>query len=247
VPLRRLIRRFLPRRRHPLLDAEVVAAPRDAENRARYFQAVRGEEDVFVTQRYDEGCRWRQVLRHYGGARRVLDVGGGNGAIELAFAADPAAVVVSVDALWNDVARVLGVRRVVADGAALPFRGAVFDAVLCLETIEHLAKPREVVGEIARVAAPEAVVLVTTPPKWRYAWRRDPHFGIRALTLWPPRLQRAIAARRGFADAHHYVDRIYASVTQLRRVFRGLAHVETLSRSRAPRRWFWDALVFRKR
>lgn len=242
---RRLVRRFLPRRTHPLLDAPLRHAPRDSEFRAKYLAAIAGETDDFVTQRYDEGCRWREVVRAYGTPRRILDTGAGNGAIELAFAAD-GAFVVSVDALWNPTASRLGVRRVVADAAALPFRPATFDALLCLETIEHVADAPALAREFARVAAPAAIALVTTPPKWRYALARDPHFGIRFLTLWPPALQRFIAARRGFTEAHHYVDRIYRSTAQLLRVFADFQLAEVLSRSRAPRRWFWDAVVMRR-
>jgi SAM-dependent methyltransferase len=298
VSLRRLVRRFLPRRKHSLLDAPVTPAPRDAELRARYLAAVAGESDVFVTQRFEEGLRWREVVRAFvipspsaplragsregpgreavphdvallpaidapadvvrpplpprslayarDDTRRVLDVGAGNGAIELAFSGDPGTFAVSVDALWNTTAARLGVRRVLADASALPFRDGAFDTVLCLETIEHVSDPRGVAREVARVAAGDAVVLVTTPPKWRYALRPDPHFGIRFLTLWPPSLQRRIAAKRGFTGPHHYVDRIYASAVQLRRVFAGLRHEATLTRDRMPGRWFWDALLFRK-
>jgi SAM-dependent methyltransferase len=249
VTLRRLVRRFLPRRKHPLLDALITPAPRDAELRDRYAEAVAGETDVFVTQRFEEGLRWREVARHFAAntPSRVLDVGGGNGAIELAFSGQPSSYVVSVDALWNTAAASLGVRRVVADGAALPFRGEAFDLVLCLETIEHVPNPRAVAAEIDRVALVAAVILVTTPASWRYFLRPDPHFGIRGLTMLPPSLQRAVAARSGFAEPHHFVNRIYGSVRQLRAVFRELTHEATLVRSRAPGRWFWDAIVFRKR
>ena len=255
MTLRRLFRRFLPRRKHPLLDAEPLPAPGDAELRTRYATAVAGEGDVFVTQRFEEGLRWREVVSHFvkPNARkgvavsRILDVGGGNGAIELAFSGQPASFVVSVDALWNATAASLGVRRVLADAAALPFRPGTFDLVLCLETIEHVPDPRAVAAEIARVASANAIVLVTTPARWRYFLRPDPHFGIRGLTLLPASLQRRVAARHGFHGPHHFVDRIYGSVGQLRRVFRELSHESTLVRSRAPGRWFWDAIVFRKR
>jgi len=247
VSLRRLVRRFLPRRKHPLLDADVTPAPRDAELHQRYLAAVASETEVFVRQRFEEGLRWREVVRAFQRTRRVLDVGAGNGAIELAFSCDPGTFAVSVDARWNTTAARLGVRRVLADASALPFRDGAFDTVLCLETIEHVPDPRGVAREVARVAASDAVVLVTTPPKWRYALRPDPHFGIRFLTLWPPALQRRIAEERGFTGPHHYVDRIYASAAQLRRIFAGLRHEATLTRDRMPGRWFWDALVFRKR
>lgn len=255
MTLRRLFRRFLPRRNHPLLDAEAMPALRDAELRARYAAAVAGQGDVFVTQRFEEGVRWREVVSHFVhpdarkgvAVSRTLDVGGGNGAIELAFSGQPSSFVVSVDALWNHTAASLGVRRVLADAAALPFRGETFDLVLCLETIEHVPDSRAVAGEIARVASADAIVLVTTPARWRYFLRPDPHFGIRGLTLLPASLQRRMAARHGFDGPHHFVDRIYGSVGQLRRVFRELSHESTLARSRAPGRWFWDGIVFRKR
>jgi len=240
--IRRLYRFFFPRLKHPLLDAAITPASHDELYRSKYLAAIGSEADEFVRARYEEGCRWREVVRRDSARTRILDVGGGNGAIELAFSADEKNFVVSVDALWNETARSLGVRRVVAAAEALPFRAGAFDIVLCLETIEHVDKPQAVADEIARVC--NDALLVTTPPKWRYALTRDPHFGIRFLTLFPPRMQRRIAARHGFNDAHHYVDRIYRSTAQLRKLFDGFALTTVMSRSRAPRRWFWDALLF---
>lgn len=155
--------------------------------------------------------------------------------------------VISVDAGWNDDARRLGVTRVVADAAALPFRAASFGALLMLETVEHLPDVRAAARECARVLHAAAPALITTPPRWRYALRPDPHFGIRFLLLRSPRMQRRIAAGRGFAEQHHYVDRIYGSVPELAGALAPFRPVEVLSRSRMPKRWFWDAVVMRKR
>ncbi len=220
-----------------------------------YGRVTASETDDFIRYRFDEGRRWRSVLRHYadsGKQERLLDVGAGNGAIELAFAADRAWSVFSIENAWDDIVRRLRdqsgakLRRVIADASAMPFRDGSFAAVTCLETVEHLRRPRAVVSEIARVASPGAMLLLTTPPRLRFLFRSDPHFGIRGLLLLPARLQRAVASRRGFTRPDHYVDRIYTSVAQLQRLLRGFRLVEVLSRSRAPRRWFWDAIVFRK-
>ena len=81
--------------------------------------------------------------------------------------------------------------------------------------------------------------------RWRYFLRRDPHFGIPLLTLWPAPVQRRIAAARGFDQPHHYVNRIYSSVTQIARTLFPLQIVAVLSRSRMPSRWFWDAIFLR--
>ena len=215
-------------------------------NELRYVELVRADSDVFLRQRYAEGVRWRQVLRAYlPPPARLLDLGAGNGAVELAMQAGGYSVV-SVDAGWNDDARRLGVTRVVADAAALPFRPAAFDALLLLETVEHLPDIRAAARECARVLRPTAPALVTTPPRWRYALRPDPHFAIRFLLVLPPRLQRLFAAGRGFSGPHHYVDRIYGSVPELARALAPLAIREVLSRSRLPRKWFWDAVVMRR-
>jgi SAM-dependent methyltransferase len=254
--LRRWFRRLVPRRAHPLLDAPVAQAPDDDRFAAAYRAELerRGESgDSFLAARYEEGRRWRAVLRHYTGAPRLrlLDLGAGNGAVELAFAAD-GFIAISVDALWNDAVRRLHaavqapVRRVVADAAALPFRADAFDAVLSLETIEHLPEPQASGRELARVTRAGAVLLLTTPPRWRFLLRPDPHFGIRALLLAPAAWQRRIAARRGFDEPHHYVDRIYGSVAQIARMLPGFRVPEVLSRSRAPKRFAWDAIVFRR-
>lgn len=241
--MKQLYRRFFPRLRNALLDGSFYLAPDDTRLAAAYARVA--TDDDFTRLRFEEGRRWRGVLAHYG-KFNVLDVGGGNGAIELAVRADPRFRAVSVEMLWNDDARRLGVRRVVADAAALPFRGGAFDAVTCLETIEHLRDARAAGAEVARVTREDGVLLVTTPPRWRYAIKPDPHFGIRFLALLPPRWQRAVAAKRGFAEEHHYVDRLYGSVRQIAKLFPRFALQDVLTRSRAPRRWFWDALVFRR-
>jgi len=74
----------------------------------------------------------------------------------------------------------------------------------------------------------------------------DPHFGIRFLLAVPSALQRRIAASRGFRDEQHFVDRIYISIRGIRRLFPGFAVAAVLSRSRAPRQLFWDAVVLKK-
>jgi SAM-dependent methyltransferase len=237
--LRRLFRLLFPRRTHPVLDAVLAPSDRDVSNDARY-RALVGDADAFIASRYAEGMRWRYVLSQYvGSPARVLDVGAGNGAIELAVAAGGYRVV-SIDALWNEQARKLGVMRVVADASRLPFCDGVFDAALSLETIEHLPDVRESCRELSRTLRGGAVVLLTTPPRWRYAFTRDPHFGVRFLTLMPTAFQRRVAQRR-----YEYVDRIYGSTAAIARAMRPLRIVEVLSRSRMPKRWFWDALVFR--
>ncbi len=260
-PLRRVYRRFFPRLHEPLLDAPLDTLGSDVRFAGIYQDLLRVSEphvyaEDFVRCRYEEGRRWRSVMRHYfvtsQRRRRILDIGAGNGAIELAFAADGQWTVFSVENTWNDTFRRLRdsaaakAHRVMADAASLPFHNGSFAAVTCLETVEHLRQPRLVAAEIRRVVALAGVVLLTTPPRLRYVLRRDPHFGMPGLVLLPASLQRLLARKRGFTRPDQHVDRIYASVPQVLRLLEGFRLEAVLSRSRAPRRWFWDAIVLRK-
>jgi len=247
---------MFPRLSHRLLDKGWTPVQLDAGYSAVYAELIGnrdGHTDPFIRQRYVEGQRWRGVVEHYRASGQVLDLGAGDGAVELAFAASQHWKSFSVETEWNERVRELrgatgaSIRRVIADAAHLPFRADMFQAVTLLETVEHLRHPREVAAEIRRVLDAGGVLLVTTPPRWRYALRPDPHFAIRGLVLLPPSLQRRFAAARGYTRADHYVDRIYSSTAQLADVFRDFALRDVLSRSRAPRRWFWDALVFQKK
>lgn len=246
---RRLFRRFLPRRAHPLLDRPPGRFPEDGGNARRYREAIGDTNDPFELARYEEGMRWREVVREYlavmAARPRVLDVGGGNGAIELAMS--PAAYAVSVEALWNHIAARLGVRRVIARAEAMPFRDGVFDALLLLDTIEHFHDVAAISAEMARVARPAAILLVTTPPRLRWLLRPDPHFAIRGLLLLPSAMQRRIVERRGYRGEDHFVDRIYWSLRGLAGRLREFRVAEVLSRGRGPKAWFWDAVVFRRR
>jgi SAM-dependent methyltransferase len=49
------------------------------------------------------------------------------------------------------------------DAMRLPFRGEIFDIVLCLETLEHLPDDRSAIKEIARVMNPGGTVILSVP------------------------------------------------------------------------------------
>jgi SAM-dependent methyltransferase len=251
---RRLFRRFFPRLSDPWLDTPAAPLPRDGEIAAAYLSALLPEQrqELFLTARYDEGRRWREVLRRAGvSSGRVLDIGSGAGGVSLALAA-AGLVAVTADSVWNDSLRRafraarLPMRHVIADAAALPFRGGAFDAMVHLETLEHLPQPERAGAEASRVLRHGATIVLITPARLAWIFRRDPHFAIPFLILFPPSLQRWIAASRGHGGPHDYVDRIYNSSRAIERLFSDCRIEHTLTRSRLPKRWFWDALVLRK-
>ena len=56
-----------------------------------------------------------------------------------------------------------GCEFVVGQAKTLPFEAGSFDAILCIEVIEHVGEPAKVIAEIARVAKTNAKVVLATP------------------------------------------------------------------------------------
>ena len=93
------------------------------------------------------------------GARRILDVGCGDGQMcRLAQNLDGVELVVGVDPTWNQIT--VASTRVGATGFAaafadeLPFPDNSFDAVVACLVFEHIDEVDEAIAEVARVLAP---------------------------------------------------------------------------------------------
>ncbi|MHB8457092.1 MAG: glycosyltransferase, partial [Acidimicrobiales bacterium] len=102
------------------------------------------------------------------GRGRVLDIGCGVG-YGSKYLAKEGTTVVGIDVAPEalDVARKRysgpGVAFALADGARLPFNSASFDAVTCLEAIEHFDHPDQHLAEVVRVLRADGVYAVSTP------------------------------------------------------------------------------------
>jgi SAM-dependent methyltransferase len=92
------------------------------------------------------------------GARRVLDVGCGEGQIARLALACGAERAVGVDPTWAQVAEATrrggGARYGRAGAAALPFPGETFDAVVACLVFEHIREVDAAIAEVARVLEP---------------------------------------------------------------------------------------------
>jgi SAM-dependent methyltransferase len=96
--------------------------------------------------------RWAAfLLPHLRPGMRLLDLGCGPGSITQGLGTRS----VGVDLRPVPIE---GVPVVGADGAALPFRAAVFDAVYANAVLQHVPEPLAVLREARRVARPGAVV-----------------------------------------------------------------------------------------
>ncbi len=96
--------------------------------------------------------------RHLDGARAVLDVGTGEGQIARQAKADGVATVIGIDPTRAQIALAAdrGGGPVYGEARAdrLPFRDAVFDAVVACLVFEHIDAMDDAIAEVARVLEP---------------------------------------------------------------------------------------------
>ena len=94
-------------------------------------------------------------------AGRILDVGAGDRWIGQRLASN--ADYVALDYPATGAALYGAKPDVFADASSLPFRSESFDAVVCLEVLEHVRSPALVLAEISRVLKPGSRVWFSTP------------------------------------------------------------------------------------
>jgi SAM-dependent methyltransferase len=220
---------------------------------------------AFALGRLEEGRQLVDFFRSRGYSGRVLDLGAGNGGVALGFANDDSFQVFTLDIIPNRDVRALvrgtdvPMHPVVGSGHTVPFVRDTFDIVVCLDTIEHVPRPDLLGPEIFRVLKPGGVCMITTPPRLRYWFRRDPHYGIPGLILLPDQLQRFMASTVLRRTDTYDVVHIFWHVREITRLFRGLKTVEVLWNRRftIPAGWrdrfwfrcrnfFWDRIIIRK-
>jgi SAM-dependent methyltransferase len=178
------------------LGDEIMRLP--AAGHARDGQA--GTLDVFLSG-------LRRVWPDWTG-ERLLDVGCGTGFFTFPAGADFReihGIDVNADYVsrFNAHAPDLRYQGHLVDASKLPFPDRWFDAVMTLETLEHVADLDGVVREIARILRPGGNLIITVPNRFfpmevhggtlmGITWSRVPFLN------WFPPLHRRIAAARVF-------------------------------------------------
>lgn len=110
------------------------------------------------------------------GARRVLDLGCGEGA--LGKAVHPPTTVVGLDASATMLSAV-AVPAVRAEATAIPFGDAVFDAVVAINVLDHLPNPLPAIRAAHRVVRPGGVLVAgaisrADSPELAPVWQPEP-------------------------------------------------------------------------
>lgn len=130
---------------------------------------------------------------------RLLDVGCGDGSLILLLK-ENAGLAIGMDhafsACLESRAKGFQVQCADLDAPHLPYRDAVFDAVTCLDVVEHVLDPRHLLREVARVLRPRGVLVLTTPNIRYYAFIQ---------TLVRGRFPRTSSDPEGYDGGHlHY-------------------------------------------
>jgi ubiquinone/menaquinone biosynthesis C-methylase UbiE len=116
----------------------------------------------------------RSLLARYApDAKRILDLGCGTGA----FMGELPSGIESTGLDFSDQAvafcRKRGLESIVqGDAQSVPFQNAVFDAVVSLDTLEHVADDDAAAKEVARILRPGGVLVMNVPA---YRWLWGPH------------------------------------------------------------------------
>jgi SAM-dependent methyltransferase len=98
------------------------------------------------------------AAQHLAGARRVLDVGTGEGQLARLAIQGGATEVIGIDPTWAQLEvaqqRAGGPAYLRGEAAALPFPDGHFDAVVACLVFEHINQMDRAIAEVARVLAP---------------------------------------------------------------------------------------------
>jgi SAM-dependent methyltransferase len=144
------------------------------------------------------------ALKHPSG-KNLLDLGAGMGGLSVALMLDPRVrglrlQTMDYNASYARIAQ-LRARRygltlpiVVAAGEHLPYPDGAFDAVACLDVLEHVADVEAVLMEMYRVLRPGGIVLTTVPNRRAF---RDPHYHLAGINWLPRPIAERIIERAG--------------------------------------------------
>jgi SAM-dependent methyltransferase len=160
----------------------------------RFVPGVRGEIWVEHWHRYHFASRWAA-------GKRVLDVACGEGygtALLARVAAEATGIDISEQAVAHaqrEYAKIANAKFLCAPCTRLPLPDASVDVAVSFETLEHIAEQEAFVAELARVLAPDGVLVLSCPNKLEYTDKRGYHNEFHVRELYRAELAQLVGAR----------------------------------------------------
>jgi SAM-dependent methyltransferase len=140
------------RDRHPPVHTGQMTTPFDYDRNPERFRLATRVTRQHLTATHSLYDHLAELLVDVR-ARRVLDIGCGEGALRAALPAQLQPRLVGLDASAT-MLRTHPPPVVLADAAVLPFPAGVFDAAVAISVLDHLPKPTVAIAEAHRVLAP---------------------------------------------------------------------------------------------
>jgi 2-polyprenyl-3-methyl-5-hydroxy-6-metoxy-1,4-benzoquinol methylase len=139
------------------------------EDMARKYSPGRYHEESHFLIRWVERQRVRTIIRllQPRAGDMILEVGCGSGNVleALPHGTKPVGIDLSSTLVTESRVRLAGRGSMIAQANAeqLPFPTGHFSRIICTEVLEHVQRPEVVLGEIARVAQPDAIIVISIP------------------------------------------------------------------------------------
>jgi ubiquinone/menaquinone biosynthesis C-methylase UbiE len=113
--------------------------------------------------RYTENKRVRILLDSIKGARKVVDVGCGEGYVLRQIDSGEAVGVDISDTALKEARASTKATLVKAAAESIPYPDGYFDAAICSEVLEHTMHPESVVKELARIVKAGGTIVISVP------------------------------------------------------------------------------------
>ncbi len=224
----------------------------------------------FVLGRFDEGVGIASYIKsNHNNAEenkiKILDAGCGSGGVMLPLAYEKIFDVYGIEIfIHSEIKEIREITKlnfhfICANLSNIPHSNDFFDWVLLLDTLEHLKEPEAVCREIYRVLKPGGYCMITTPCRFRYLFRKDPHFGIWGLLLFPNKVQKYLIEKILKKSTKYDVEKIFFSPFSIFKLFpkpsklyflyneasAPKSHIKILY-NRTLRKFFFDRILIQK-
>jgi SAM-dependent methyltransferase len=130
-----------------------------------FYNELAEDYDCLVNQHYRE-MLLKLLREEFEGVSVILDVGCSTEVLTSKLRGLKIGLGLSPKLLAR-IAKSRGIEVVIGDAESMPFITNAFEAVICIDVLEHLNEPQKALKEMARVLKPHDKALITTPnPFW---------------------------------------------------------------------------------